>query len=113
VYSLSELDGFRATNGTVTNIGNIPSTAIVSESEAVIGDFNEFDDAFSILRTGGEGQPDGVAASPGVRASVIGKHIGVFDDRLLKALPCFLPTSSRGMPRPLELEKWGLQRRWG
>lgn len=84
MYSLSELDGFRTANGAITNIGNIPTTAIVSESQTVIGDFNEFDDTFNLLRAGGEGQPYGVAAPPGVRGNMIGDHIGVFDDSLLE-----------------------------
>ena len=80
MYSISELDGFRAANGVFSNIGNIPSTAIVLESKATIGDFIEFGDASSQLRTSDESQPSGVAASPGVRASVVDGPIGVFVD---------------------------------
>jgi hypothetical protein len=28
-------------------------------------------------------------------------------------IPCFFPASPWGMPKPLELEEGGLQRRWG
>lgn len=77
MYSISELDGFRAVNGVFANVGNIPPTAIVLESETVVGDLNEFGDVCSLLRTGGAGQPHGVAAPPGVRASIIDGQIGV------------------------------------
>lgn len=86
VYSISELDGFRAASGVVTNVGNIPPTAIVLESDVVIGDFERFGNAFGLLPTGGEGQPDGVAASPRGYENVIGGQIGVFNDSFLKTL---------------------------
>lgn len=80
VYSISELDGFRAASGVFSNIGSIPSTANVQASEVIIDDFIGFVNAFGQLRTSGEGQPGGVAASPGVRTSVVDGHVGVFID---------------------------------